>query len=264
MSLSKILNKVISFSLWGENAEYLQGAFGAIESAKVHFPDWNLWFYTRNDVPESVQKGLISAGAKVIPIEYKYSYSGMALRFLPASDSNVDVMLSRDADSTFTAREASAVGEWLLGKPDFHIIRDHPDHMLPIMGGLWGCRNGILAEMHELLARYPEFHKYGSDQKFLAKHIYPKIKKTACIHSEAVRLYGEQVQPFPMKRTGLDFIGRSNLLKYDNVQELQMQTWIQNDCPLRSMPNIYTLPGRAWLLTYKIKSALRKLYLRNK
>lgn len=37
-------------------------------------------------------------------------------------------------------REAEAVKEWLSENKTFHVLRDHPHHTAPIMGGLWGAR----------------------------------------------------------------------------------------------------------------------------
>ena len=61
-------------------------------------------------------------------------------RFLPILDPNVDILLSRDLDSTITSREVEAVKQFLNSSKDFHIMRDHPNHIQPIMGGLWGIK----------------------------------------------------------------------------------------------------------------------------
>lgn len=242
------MNQVISFGLWGENLEYLNGALTAIESARSYFPNWNLWFYIREDVPKLFLNQISAKGARLIPTAYPQEYSGMALRFLPASDPSVDVMLCRDVDSLFTFREASAVNEWLSGHANFHIIRDHPDHILPIMGGLWGCRKGAVPEMRTLIQQYKRFSSYGSDQKFLARHVYPKIVNTSCIHSEIVQLPKEKIRVLPIARSGIEFIGRANRLDCESAQDLAMKRWIDAGRHVRTVPNIYTLPGRIWLI----------------
>ena len=61
-------------------------------------------------------------------------------RFFPILDQDVDVLLVRDLDSHISMREVSAVKEFLNSTKDFHIMRDHPFHIQPIMGGLWGIR----------------------------------------------------------------------------------------------------------------------------
>ena len=80
---------------------------------------------------------------------------GMTWRFLPLTDPAVDIMVSRDLDSRYhlvmllvilnsrnrlTFRESSAVAEWMTSSLPFHVMRDHPDHQVEIMGGMWGAR----------------------------------------------------------------------------------------------------------------------------
>ena len=64
----------------------------------------------------------------------------MLWRFFPTLDPNVDLVMSRDLDSRFTAREAAAVREWLASNKTLHAMRDHPYHGVPIMGGGWGSK----------------------------------------------------------------------------------------------------------------------------
>ena len=39
-----------------------------------------------------------------------------------------------------TSREQAAVAEWISSNLSFHTMRDHPDHQVEIMGGMWGAR----------------------------------------------------------------------------------------------------------------------------
>lgn len=242
---------VVSFSLWGNKLEYMDGAVLALESAVKYYPGWEYRFYVREDVASDVVTKLESRGAKIVRDVYTQAYSGMALRFLPAGDPSVDVFLCRDADSLITKREQTAVFEWLNSRANFHIMRDHPTHILPIMGGLWGCRGGILRDIAELTVRYNSFHKYGSDQKFLAKKIYPRICKNAFIHSSFTRLFGESTCFFPTPRLGLEFVGRANRSGFDQEQDAILKGHIGNNSNLRTLPNIYSPLGRIWLLFNK-------------
>merc|ERR1712018_1118233 len=69
------------------------------------------------------------------------SRNGMLWRFLPLLDQLVDVVLVRDLDSRLSAREAAAVTDW-LNDTQFavHVMRDHPSHSWPMLGGMWGAR----------------------------------------------------------------------------------------------------------------------------
>jgi hypothetical protein len=51
----------------------------------------------------------------------------------------VDLYACRDLDSRFTAREASAVEEWLSIDQPIHSMRDHPNHNTPLLGAAWGA-----------------------------------------------------------------------------------------------------------------------------
>ena len=66
----------------------------------------------------------------------------MLWRFLPVLDPQVELAMSRDLDSRFTAREAAAVAEWRAGEcpGSLHAMRDHPWHGVPVMGGGWGAK----------------------------------------------------------------------------------------------------------------------------
>lgn len=55
---------------------------------------------------------------------------------LPLLDERVDVFMSRDAVSEILHRENKAVREWLASDRLYHIMRDHPQHCIPILGGV--------------------------------------------------------------------------------------------------------------------------------
>ena len=40
----------------------------------------------------------------------------------------------------FSPREQVAVMEWMSSSLPFHTMRDHPDHQVEIMGGMWGAK----------------------------------------------------------------------------------------------------------------------------
>ena len=56
-------------------------------------------------------------------------------RFLPVLDPNVAVMLSRDADSLVSEREADAVNEWIKSGTSLHVMRDHGLHCISMLAG---------------------------------------------------------------------------------------------------------------------------------
>ena len=51
----------------------------------------------------------------------------------------VDIILSRDLDSRFSARELAAVVEWRkTSNHSIHSMRDHPSHHAPLLAAAWG------------------------------------------------------------------------------------------------------------------------------
>ena len=63
----------------------------------------------------------------------------MLWRFFPTLDPQVEVYLSRDLDSRFSAREVSAVMAWLNNSSEpIHSMRDHMNHNVPMLGAAWG------------------------------------------------------------------------------------------------------------------------------
>ena len=61
-------------------------------------------------------------------------------RFLPTLDPQVEIFMSRDLDSPIKPREVEAVEEWVKSEKALHVMRDHPAHGVPMLGGLWGAR----------------------------------------------------------------------------------------------------------------------------
>ena len=48
--------------------------------------------------------------------------------------------IPRDLDSRFSDREKEAVSNWLQSNSSFHIMRDHPDQGIPMLGSMWGWK----------------------------------------------------------------------------------------------------------------------------
>ena len=86
-------------------------------------------------------------------------------------------------------------------------MRDHPYHQTEILGGMWGCRNGILDSIKEMIHDYDmgEYsNKYQVDQNFLRDVIYPIVKDNSMVHDEFF-----EKKPFPTPRiNSQDFVGQ--------------------------------------------------------
>lgn len=195
------MNRVISFSLWGNNPKYTIGAIKNAELANSIYPEWISRFYIGKSVPNNIIDDLRNIqNTEIIEMNEDGDWTSMFWRFLACEDS--DVMLSRDTDSRLSLREKYAVDEWLSSDKDFHIMRDHPYHNTVILGGMWGCRNGILSNIKELLTNYIKGNFWQVDQNFLRDIIYPLVRDTSFVHDEFF-----EKKPFPTKRKDYEFVG---------------------------------------------------------
>jgi len=202
--------KVISFSLWGSDGKYTIGAIKNAHLAKKLYPDWICRFYIGKSVPDdivSVLKSLLNT--EVIEMEEDGDWTSMFWRFLAASDPEVSIMLSRDSDSRLSFREKVCVDEWLESDKDFHSIRDNQGHDIAILGGMWGCRNGILKNMNHLIDMYSKGNFWQVDQNFLTQKIYPIVKDKMISHDDFYRHKFPNSKPIPHKKEfESEFIGK--------------------------------------------------------
>lgn len=179
------MKKIISFSVWGADPKYIKGCFANIELAKQIYPDWQTRFYCAQDVPKDVICKIVDMGGEVVEMYYENSaWEGLFWRFLPASEDNVDIFISRDIDSRINSREAAAVNDWLESDKDIHCMRDHVEHNVPILGGMWGCRNGVLSHMGDMINSWPFKEHKGSDQEFLHINVFNLYHHTILAHDK--------------------------------------------------------------------------------
>jgi hypothetical protein len=203
------MKNVIAYSLWGDHPMYWIGALKNIELAKKYFPGWICRFYIDDSCQSELIESITGDNVEVVLVESKDSFHGMFWRFWAVEDPEVDVFLSRDCDSRFTDREVAAINEWLQSDKDFHIMRDHPYHTVPILGGMWGCRRGILRQVNfsKSIEQWNQFHRKGIDQDFLGQIIYPFVKERAMEHSEFGLNFGGEIRPFPLSRENYEYVG---------------------------------------------------------
>ena len=111
-------------------------------------------------------------------------------------------MISRDTDSRLSQREKAAVDEWLSSSKGFHIMRDHPWHKYPVLGGMWGVKRGVIPDMKGLIDNFAQEDKYGTDYEFFAGLVAARIKDNCTVHDEFF-----DKKPFPTPRNGYEFVG---------------------------------------------------------
>jgi hypothetical protein len=219
----------ISYSLWGDNKVYTYGIVESVLNNRRLLPEWTTRVHHNDTVPSNILEWL-KAQEDVQLVRHEGSEckaSNMFWRFedLFLKDA---VVLIRDADSRVSVREVRMVNEWLASDKDFHVIRDHQGHRVPILGGTMGCRNNCLeyigrptglrdvnapplefqeglSFMREFVAQVPPSRDmYNLDQIFLYHYVYPQVATRAMIHAShnAYEKFAKRVEP---KDTG--FVG---------------------------------------------------------
>ena len=215
--------KVLSFSLFapsneGEEADFPWFLNGVVQNAKdaaLYYPDWivrvhviGLDIKAERTLQQQENLELVRCTSS-LPLNSSSSRK-MLTRFLVYDDPKVRLAIVRDADSRLSPRELFAVNQWISSGLDFHVMRDHAAHDVPILGGMFGMKRGALrdASMSELItkalidssARITGAR--GEDQAFLKRYIWPKVKNSCFAHDvDAKRCskFGSKVcRGFPM------------------------------------------------------------------
>tara|TARA_R110001606_G_scaffold137266_1_gene275137 strand:+ start:58 stop:756 length:699 start_codon:yes stop_codon:yes gene_type:complete len=207
--------KIISFSLWGNNPKYTVGAIKNAELAKEIYPGWVCRFYCANDVPNPIIFQLEDMdNVEVVMVDKPSNWTGFFWRYAPAGDPAVEVMISRDTDSRLSHREKAAVDSWLESDYAFHIMRDHPWHGFPVLGGMWGVKSPSLSDIDGILENFDQINTYQIDYQFFSS-ISHLFRGNVIVHDDffssranLVDYQGCTPLPFPTARVGRDFVGK--------------------------------------------------------
>ena len=198
------MTNVIAFSLFGSDAKYTVGALKNADLCKVFFEGWRMRVYYDLSVPKEILFGLELGGVELIRLLADWGECSRLWRFFPAQDHSIEHFISRDCDSRLSERDAVAVSEWIKSGKDFHVIRDHPGHVWPMMAGAWGCKGGAVADMSRKVAGYLATAEEGGlnrtiDQCFLRDVVYPVAKDSLLSHSDDCSFESDAV-PIPRAR----------------------------------------------------------------
>lgn len=200
----KMVRGIISFSLWGDQPRYLAGALRNAELAPHWYPGWRCRYYCGQSVPAATRDALAAyPHVEVIERSEVGDWTGLFWRFLAATDPSADAVIFRDTDSRLGRRERAAVENWLASGRPAHLMRDHPEHNVPILGGMWGIRRGALDDFDVLMADYEMGDYWQADQEFLAAKIATRLCGGWLQHDE---YFGGE--PFPEPRRGSGFVGQ--------------------------------------------------------
>jgi len=140
----------------------------------------------------------------------------------------------KDSDSVVTELELKYSNEWMENKgSNCIIIRDHPLHVAPILGGMFGLSSDTAKKSANLLfqelcngkIKFKDGYLY--DQLWLGKNIYPMVKFNSLIYSSHFSYLGEKVIDTNRYWNSNKYIGSQHFestanieLKYNKLIEL--------------------------------------------
>ena len=175
-------HNTVAYSLWGTDLLYLNGAKHNANQVKKFYPDWECRIYVDESISYELVDELSSLGVIIYFRNASDGSSGMLWRFEVMFDMCVDYFCIRDADSRITYREKLAVDEWVASGKGFHVMRDHPGHGTPILGGMWGGRASKCAKYRDVFYRDVFGDHKGYDQEFLTRYLWRDVRIDMVCH----------------------------------------------------------------------------------
>ena len=207
------MKKVISYCLWGTENRYIKGMLRNIQLARDIYPGWTIYIYLGKDADIWLRDLLRKTAADHgVSLEIRScniaDWRLMLERFRAIIEVEVDVMISRDADSRLTLREKVAVDEWLASDKQWHVMHEHPFHAVPMLGGMWGVKKmPSLGNFKAALNNWKAEDRLQTDQEFLAQQVWPNIQGIVMNHDDGFFTHIWPGRPFPTKRQGCEFVG---------------------------------------------------------
>lgn len=215
MEVVRQSERAVSFSLFGNSPIYLAGALRNAELVPSVYPGWKAVFFCGNEVPVGLKRQLEALGAEV-----RGPVQGISDRVFDRlclfDDPRFDAVIVRDCDSRVSSREAEAVMAWMGSDKAWHVMKDHPFHMFPMMTGMIGVKRGAVNGFTAAILKsgmadsaYIRGQSYGRDQEFLAKNVWPVAKQSVLHHVSCGREKwpGSVDFPSPMKFGEHRFVG---------------------------------------------------------
>ena len=196
------MEKIISFSLWGNNPKYTIGAVINAQLASYIFPEWVCRFYY--DSVSNIVIDCLNNFKNTQTVKVTDGSFGAFWRFSAMVPNTI--VLSRDADSRLSLRERHIVDDWLLSDSKLCTIRDHANHYeFPILAGMWGIKDGLDIQSIADMKNYSNTHTYLVDQIYLRDSVWPRYQNNS-------KIYGIKETAWMQNSydsIGRDFIGQT-------------------------------------------------------
>lgn len=206
------MKRAISFSLYGKNPKYIEGALSSVLLYQNFYQNWDLHYYVGSSVPILAIEKLVSLGCYVHTMTLPEDASAMLWRWFITFNHNYNYAIIRDCDSLPSLREVNAVDEWIASGKPLHILRDHPFHVAYIMGGMWGCIPRVVSPYLYFINNETYFYNtqaiYGFDQFLLEKNLFIPLRFKSYTHDSCTWLSFRSKSLAPYS-SDYSFIGES-------------------------------------------------------
>lgn len=194
--------KVFSFCLYGPfNRMYYHGLLDNLDIIGRYYPDWKVFVYVGADVTSEFLERLRDHPRVVLRETHEVGAVNMIHRFFAIDESDVEVMVVRDADSRVHWKDRWAIQAFLESPYIAHTVRDNRVHGAVMMGGIWGMRNCGLSirELYDEFRTRSVTRVHGYDQDFLTHCVHPRLHDhlLVIVGGEAPTYPGEHVLRFP-------------------------------------------------------------------
>ena len=264
------MSNIISFSLYGDNPLYCEGALKNAVLARDLYPGWRCRFYFGDSVPGRYLRELERCQSEMIPVKKTLGlHYGRYWRFWVASDPSAERFIVRDVDSRLNPRERAAVDAWIKSGRSFHIMRDSFYHRRRVLSGMWGGVAGRLPNIGDLIDGWANYDRVGQNDQFMSEVIFPLMGNDYLCH-DSIRFY-DDATPFPPHAhlNGTSYVGEivpaepPSIDMWRRIAELEDQRLLAveklSDCQAR-LDGV--LASSSWRLTSplrKLKGRLRSL-----
>jgi hypothetical protein len=197
------MQKIISFSLWGDNPKYGVGAIINAQLAQKYFPEWKCVFYYDKSVPGIYIKSL-NEFSNVGTIEITDGSYGAFWRLFQIQKGNI--VLVRDTDSRLSLRERKIVDDWLSLDKKVCVIRDHIRHYdFFILTGMLAVKDGLPDIIFTEMKKHLRDFRYASEQVFIGNSIRQMLESECEVYGIKEKLWMRE----SYKGIGKDFIGQA-------------------------------------------------------
>lgn len=210
--------KLLSYCVYGGRQIYYDGIDIVIRDARKLslYKDWHVRVYHDGQIPKSkideyekIENVHLCDARKLPRYGNISNILGKFWRVLPMADPSIDLFCPRDLDSNILTREEDAVTEFIKSGMVLHTMRDHRQHEVGMMAGMWCFHNRVNRTMGrfylERLLKRAQTYKLRTDQPLLNAVIWDHISKyyldTLILQHDSYNCdFYEGSRPWPTKR----------------------------------------------------------------